>query len=133
VELFKRKDVVMSPEDEVRAVSAAWDEALVANDADAIARFMAEDWTFVSADGVTSKADIVGWIKSGRLRHDTMTSRSPDHAVRAGDAVVLTARKASTGVWDATPYTADEWISEIYVRTSGGWRCVLSHKSAATP
>ena len=120
----------MTVEDEVRAVSAAWDEALVGNDAALVASFMSDDWVYVGPSGPTSKADIIGWIASGRLRHHSMSVVGVDRVVSAGEAVVVTARKASSGLWDGVPYTADEWISEVYVQTDGRWRCVLSHKTA---
>lgn len=116
-------------EDEVRAVSTAWDEALASNDAALVASFMSDDWVYVGSGGVTLKADIIGWIASGRLRHHSMSVVGVDRVVREGEAVVVTARKASSGVWDGVPYTADEWISEVYVRADGRWRCALSHKS----
>lgn len=119
----------MTREDEVRAVSAAWDEALIGNDAPRVASFMTDDWVYVGPSGATPKADIIGWIASGRLTHDSMAVVGTDRVVRAGDAVLVTARKASSGTWDGVPYTADEWISEVYVRTDGGWRCALSQKT----
>ena len=122
----------MTFEDEVRAVSAAWDEALISNDAPLVASFMTDDWVYVGPNGPTPKADIIGWIGSGRLAHHSMAMVGTDRAVRAGDAVVLTARKASSGTWDGVPYVADEWISEVYIRTDGRWRCALSHKTAIT-
>ena len=121
----------MTLEDEVRAVSAAWDEALIGNDASLVASFMTDDWVYVGPDGVSPKSDIIGWIASGRLAHYTMTVLGADRVVRAGDAVLVTARKASSGTWDGVPYTADEWISEVYVRRDGRWRCVLSQKTGA--
>lgn len=116
-------------EAEVRAVSAAWDEALVGNDAARIAAFMTEDWVFVGPDGPTAKVDLVGWIASGRLVHHSMTAVGEGRVARAGDTVLVTARKASSGRWDGIPYTADEWISEVYVRVDDSWRCTLSHKT----
>jgi ketosteroid isomerase-like protein len=118
-----------SVEDQVRAVSAAWDEALVANDAPRVASFMTDDWVYIGANGPTSKADIVGWIASGRLAHHSMRVVGVDRVARAGDVVVVTARKASSGAWDGVPYTADEWISEIYVPTDGHWLCAFSQKT----
>lgn len=50
----------MSIEDDILAISAAWDAALVANDAAAVASFMADDWVYVGPGGATPKADIVG-------------------------------------------------------------------------
>jgi uncharacterized protein (TIGR02246 family) len=119
----------MGSEDEVRALSAAWDRALVANDPKRVASFMIDDWVYVGPDGVTAKSEIIGWIASGRLRHDRITSAGPEHVVHAGGTITLTARKASAGAWEGTPYTADEWITEVYVQTDSGWRCALSQKT----
>jgi uncharacterized protein (TIGR02246 family) len=121
----------MTVEDDVRAVSAAWAAALVRNDAALVAGFMTDDWVYVGPTGSTPKADVIGSIASGRLAHHTMTVVGGERVVRAGDAVLVTARKASSGTWDGAPYMADEWISEIYVRADGAWRCALSQKTPA--
>jgi ketosteroid isomerase-like protein len=123
----------MSVEAEIRAVCEARDAALITNDASRIASFMTADWVYVGPDGITPRADIIGWIASGRLAHDQMTTVGVDHVVRAGDAVVVTARKISAGVWDGGSYTADEWISEIYVQEDATWRCAFSQKSPVIP
>lgn len=120
----------MSIEDEVRAVSAAFDAALVTNDAAAVAAFMADEWVYVGPDGATPKADIIGWIASGRLAHHSMRAIGEERVRVYGDTAVVTARKASTGAWEGNAYAADEWISEVYVRRGGTWVCVLSHKCA---
>jgi uncharacterized protein (TIGR02246 family) len=122
----------MGVEDEVRAIAAAWDEALVRNDAPAIASFMSDDWVYVGANGITSKADIIDWISTGRLTHHSMDVVGTDRVAATGDSVLVTARKASSGTWDGAEYSADEWISEVYVRVDGRWRCALSHKTPAS-
>ena len=119
--------------DDVRAVSAAWDEALIRNDAPLVASFMTDDWVYMGPTGATPKADIIEWIASGRLAHHTMTVVGGERVALAGDTVLVTARKVSSGTWDGAPYTADEWISEVYVQTDGAWRCALSQKTAALP
>jgi ketosteroid isomerase-like protein len=119
-------------EADILAVSAAWDAALVANDADAVASFMANEWVYVGETGATPKLDVVGWIATGRLVHDSMRMVSQPRIAAYGDAAILAVRKASTGSWDGTLYAADEWISEMYVRRHGRWLCVLSHKSPAS-
>ncbi|WP_433381353.1 nuclear transport factor 2 family protein [Actinoplanes sp. CA-142083] len=121
----------MDSEDEVRALSAAWDQALVANDPERVAAFMTDDWVYVGPDGPTSKSDIIGWIASRRLRHDRMTTAGPQHVVRVGGMIALTARKTSAGAWEGNPYTADEWITEVYVPAGDSWRCALSQKTPA--
>ena len=121
----------MTVEDDVRAVSAAMDAALIGNDAGLIAGFMTDDWVYIGPTGATPKADIIGWIASGRLAHHTMTVVGEERVVPVGNAVLVTARKASSGTWDGVPYTADEWISDVYVRADGRWRCAFSQKTEA--
>jgi uncharacterized protein (TIGR02246 family) len=121
----------MSVEEEVRAASAAWARALVGSDAPTVAGFMTDDWVYVAADGITSRADIVEWITTGRLVHHSMEVVGEARVAAAGDSVLVTARKASSGTWDGVEYTADEWISEVYVVVDGRWRCALSHKTPA--
>lgn len=118
-------------ETELLVMSAAWDAALVDNDAGAVEPFMADEWVFVSPSGITPKAELIAWIATGRLAHHAMESIGPPRVAIHGDMAILTARKASSGMWDGASYTADEWISEVFVRREGRWTCVLSHKVAA--
>ena len=94
---------------------------------------MTDDWVYVGPDGAAPKADIIEWIASGRLAHHSMTVVGADRVIRAGDTVLVTARKRSTGRWEGVEYEADEWISEVYVSTDGRWLCALSQKTAADP
>ncbi|HET6743299.1 MAG TPA: hypothetical protein VFH76_30370 [Kribbella sp.] len=54
-----------------------------------------------------------------------------ERLARIGDVVVLTALKASTGSWEGNPYSAEEWISQVWVETPAGWRCAFSQKTDA--
>ena len=123
----------MTVEDEVRAVAAESDAVLIGNDADVIATYWTDDWVAVDAGGITPKSDIIGWIASGRLAHHSMTVVGGERIARVGDAVVLTARKASSGTWDGSPYTIEEWISQLYVRSEGRWLQAFCHKATVTP
>ena len=118
----------MDAEAEVLAVSAAWHAALIANDAEAFAGFVTDDWVYVGAAGPVSRADVIGSIASGQLAHHTMTTIGSPRVAVHGDTVIVTARKASTGAWDGVPYAADEWISEVFVLEGGRWRSALSQK-----
>lgn len=122
----------MTVQDEVLNRSAAWDAALISNDAARVADFMIDEWVYVGPTGATPKADIIAWIASGRLAHHTMTVVGEHRLVLAGDTALLTARKQSSGSWDGGPYQADEWISEVFVRVDGDWLCALSQKTDAS-
>ena len=123
----------MRVEDQIRAISDEWDAALIANDAGAVAGFMSDDWVFVGPTGVTPKREIIDWIESGRLAHHSMQVTGKVRIVVNGEVAVLTARKASTGTWEGTPYAADEWLSEVYVKQGRRWACILSHKCPGDP
>ena len=113
---------------EILACSSAWDTALLANDAQAFATFVTDDWVYVGPTGPTSRADLLSWIEAGRLVHHTMRTVGKPRVVVHGDAAIVTAHKTSSGTWDGSAYEADEWISEVYTRDDGRWRCVLSQK-----
>jgi ketosteroid isomerase-like protein len=111
-----------------------WGRAMVANDAEAIGRYMAEDWTIIGPDGnMSGKAAFLGLVQSGTLTHDTMDA--DDYKVRVyGDAAVVTARAVSGGKWQGQPFRSVERVSDVWVRQgSGEWKCVLTHLSRLGP
>lgn len=121
----------MTDEADVLAVSAAWDAALIANDATGFGGFVTDDWVYVGSRGATSGTEIIGAIATGRLVHHLMRTIGAPRVVVHGDTAIVTARKASSGTWDGLAYAADEWVSEVFVRQGGRWRCVLSQKCPA--
>ena len=118
-----------SAEDELIAIAHDWDRAMVGNDAEAIGRYMADDWVIIGSDGrVGDKATFLGLVKSGTLTHDEMTSE--DFHVRVyGDTAVVSARGVSGGKYQGQPFREVELSSCVFVRQAGEWRCVLTHLS----
>jgi ketosteroid isomerase-like protein len=114
---------------ELAATAAAWDEAMVSNDAEAIGRFMADEWVIVGTDGgTTDKRTFLEQVRTGRLRHDTMTTA--DIRVRLyGDVAILLATGVSAGMFQGRRFHEHERQSNVFVRTNGAWRCVLTHLS----
>lgn len=118
-----------SPEHQLRAVVHDWDQAMVRNDAEAIGRYMADDWTIVGSDGSSSdKATVLGLINSGVLSHDVM--QSEDVTIRVyGDAAVVIARGVSGGMYEGRAFRDVERQSNTFIRQGAHWRCVLTHLS----
>jgi ketosteroid isomerase-like protein len=114
---------------ELISVANEWDRAMVENDAEAIGRYMDDDWTIIGPDGsVGDKAIFLGPVKSEMLTHDVM--ESDDLKVRVyGDTAVLTARGVSGGKYQAQPFREVERVSCVFVKQEGQWRCVLTHLS----
>ena len=123
----------MSTEDELIRVAHDWDRAMVGNDADAIGRYMADDWAIVGSDGrVGDKAGFLALVRSGALTHDVMTSE--DLRVRVyGDTAVVVARGVSGGKFQGHAFREVERSSCVFVRQDGQWRCVLTHLSRIAP
>lgn len=118
-----------SAREEVIGVANEWDRAMVENDAEAIGRYMAEDWTIIGSDGsVGDKPTFLALVKSGTLTHDVM--ESDDLRVRVyGDTAVVTARGVSGGKYQGVPFREAERSSCVFVRQEGRWKCVLTHLS----
>ncbi len=115
--------------EELIRVAQEWDRAMVANDAEAIGRYMAGDWTIIGPDGsVGDKPTFLALVKSGGLTHDVMESN--DINVRVyGDTAVVTAWGVSGGKYQGQPFREVERSSCVYVRQEGRWTCVLTHLS----
>src|SRR5262245_26612443 len=116
-------------EEDVVRVAHDWDRAMVANDAEAIGRYMADEWVIVGPDGrMTDKPAFLSLVASGALTHDTMTTE--DAQVRVyGDAAVVVGRGISGGTYRGQPFREVERVSCVFVRRDGTWRCVLTHLS----
>lgn len=128
----------MTADDEagrIRALARAWADAIVANDAAAIGRYLTDDWVLVDADGIGSRGHFLGLVASGDLTHEAMDVVAGTERVRVhGDTAVHTARVTNTARFRGEVFHADEWTTDVYVRTPDGWRCAHSHVTpAATP
>jgi hypothetical protein len=88
---------------------------------------MAEDWKIVTPEGnVLDRLTFLGLIKSGDLTHEYMVSA--DTSVRAyRDAAVITARATSKGCFKGHPFSETERSTDVFVKQSGQWKCVLTH------
>ena len=116
-------------ETELIEAAHAWDKAMVANDAQAISRFMADEWVIVGPDGsVNAKNGFLSLVASGELTHDVMTSE--DVMVRMyGDTAIVIAKGVSAGNFKGQRFRETERASNVFVRRDERWQCVLTHLS----
>jgi ketosteroid isomerase-like protein len=106
-----------------------WGRAMVANDADAIGRYMADDWTIIGPEGtISDKRSFLELVRSGDLSHDVMDAANIQARVY-GDSAVLTMRAVSGGQYRGQPFRSEERVSDVWVRQADSWRCVLTHLS----
>ena len=58
-------------QDEVLRLEKEFSQAIVKNDAEAVGRFLADDWIIIDPDGgIVDKASFLEVIRSGVLTHD---------------------------------------------------------------
>jgi ketosteroid isomerase-like protein len=101
-------------------------KTVVSNDADAIGKFLADDWVIVDPNGnMIDKARFIGVIKSGILSHDLM--ESDDVQFRAyGDCAVVTALTRTKAKFGGQEFSTQERASDFFVKRSGHWQCVFT-------
>jgi ketosteroid isomerase-like protein len=114
-------------EQEILAVSEAWSKAIVANDAELIAQFMADDWIMVSERGISSKEHFLSFVRSGQLTHDSMDLAELGRISMYDDTAVLVGRVTNVAHFAHQTFNANEWTSDVFVRTGGEWKCVMTH------
>jgi ketosteroid isomerase-like protein len=115
---------------ELEAVGSAWAEAMVANDADRIGSFMADEWVIVSERGISTKDEFLSFVRSGALTHSKFESVDRPRVKTYGDTAVFTIRVVNTAHFGGQQHDADEWTTDVFVKRDGRWVCVLSHISA---
>jgi ketosteroid isomerase-like protein len=124
--MFNEEAAEHKTREELEALSAAWEQAIVANDAEAIGGFMAADWVIVSETGITKKDDFLAVVASGDLTHETF--KGEVMSVRQyGDTAIVTGRVGNNGAYKGRAFSADEWTTDVFVKSGGEWRCVYSH------
>lgn len=107
--------------DEILALSENWSRAIVANDADAIGEFCANDWILMSEHGMLTRDTFLSLVRSGELAHEAMDTAGVVAFHDHGDTAVLAARVTSVA------YSAGIDLSRtsgqvmfLFVRTASG-------------
>lgn len=109
----------------------AFNQAMISNDVERISRCVTDDWILVTPEaGPVPRSRILDVIGSGLLTHATMT-KVATHACVTGDIAWVTGRGQNTGTFNGQPMSADEYITDIYRKVDGTWRCMLTHLTPA--
>jgi len=116
---------------ELLKLSEEWAKAMVANDADRIGSFMADEWVIVSERGIAGKDHFLQFVTSGALMHSMFEMVGEPRVKFYGDTAVLSARVVNTAHFGGERFDADEWTSDVFVKRDGRWVCVLSHITPA--
>ena len=102
-----------------------WDQAMVSNDVEEIAKFMSDDWIIIGSDGITSKSSFLQLIASGALTHSRMDSDETNIRIY-GNTAILVSRGTSAGTYKGTDFSLYESSTNVFIKTEGFWLCVLT-------
>lgn len=119
-------------QDELVTVAKDWAAAIVSNDAERIAAFMADEWVIVSDSGISPREQFLSLVATGELTHSAMKLVGDARVRVYGETAVLTGRVMNTAHHRDRRFDADEWTTDVFVRRGGRWRCVLSHITPCT-
>jgi len=125
---------VGADDDAVAALVAARSAALVAGDAEAMARILADDFTYTNASGDTCDRDgyLAGYVTSPELVWQSQDSTGP--LVRVyGDTAVVTLDVSDRATWRGEPFGGEYRSLYVYVRRDGVWRCVAGQTTSRSP
>jgi ketosteroid isomerase-like protein len=122
---------MVSTEQELLKIGADWAAAMVANDADLIGSYMADDWVIVSERGISTREEFLSFVRSGQLTHSMFEMVGDARIKEYGETAVLSARIVNTAHFGGQQFDADEWTTDVFVRRNGGWLCALSHSTPA--
>lgn len=112
---------------ELEKAEEAFARAVVSNDVAEISSCISEDWILVTPKaGPIPRGRFLHVVEQGILSHDSMT-KDISHVRVYGDVAVVTGRGRNTGMFQGAPISADEWVTDVYVKTSDRWICTLTH------
>ncbi|NOU10737.1 MAG: nuclear transport factor 2 family protein [Nitrospira sp.] len=117
---------------ELEAVEETFNRAVVSNDVARISACISEDWVLVTPEaGPVPRERFLQAVEQGILSHDSM-SKDIGRVRVYGNVAVVTGRGRNTGMFKGAPISADEWVTDMYVKTDDRWICVLTHVTPAT-
>jgi ketosteroid isomerase-like protein len=104
-------------------------QALLANDADAVGRLLADDWVVISTHGgMADRAGFLAAIKSGAFTRKTI--ELSDARVRVyGNIALVTSKLKTSGAFGGKSFDVLERQTDVLLWQDGGWKSVLTHET----
>jgi uncharacterized protein (TIGR02246 family) len=123
-----------APADDQKAVAQLdvdYQAAVKRNDADAMAKILADDMILVSGRGVVYTAkDLIDGARKANVRWEHQDEVPGTQKVRVwGDTAVVTAKLWLKGNDGERDFDYQVWFSDTYVRIDGQWRYAFGQAS----
>ena len=113
----------------VTALNAQFQQAVKENDAATMDRILADDFILVTGRGkVFTKPELLEEVRNGSTVYEHQ--EDSQQIVRVwGTMAIITALLWAKGTNAGKPFDYQLWFSDVYVRTSNGWRYIFGQSS----
>ena len=124
-----------TPGEKVAALDTEYQAAVFKNDAETMARILADDFVLVLGNGtVYNKEDLLKEARAKSITYEQQTEIENSQKVRVwGNTAVVTAKLWIKGTREGKAFDRKLWFSDTYVKTAGGWKYVFGQASLALP
>lgn len=114
-------------------LDSQYQRAVKINDAAIMDRILADDFILVTGRGkVYSKSDLLKEARNGKTVYEHQ--EDTNQTVRVwGDTAVITGLLWEKGVSNGKAFDKKLWFSDVYKRTSHGWKYVFAQASIPLP
>ena len=117
---------------ELRDLSERWFRAWLEKDAATVERLMADDYVYVSPDGlVFDRQAILEIIRSPSYRLDQGTRTEVVVRALGQDAAAVRHHYQGSGSFEGTSFTDDQRCVMVWEKQAGQWRLVMDQCSFA--
>jgi ketosteroid isomerase-like protein len=123
-----------SAEAEIRKLMDAGQAALSKNDADAMDKIYADNYTLVNTDGsVQSRAERLASLRSGEAKYTSFSYSEPSIRVNPeGNGAVVIAKISMKGTFKGKSLDGDFRVMQVYSKTRDGWRQISAEATPIT-
>ena len=116
-------------EKEVRRLTDQWSKALLSQDAKALDRIFADDFTLSTASGnFRAKAEIIDSVKSGDIVA-TLCDYSDAEVRVYGETAITQGIGKEKGRFKGKDYSVVCRFTDVWLKRDGQWQCVAAHTS----
>jgi uncharacterized protein (TIGR02246 family) len=116
-------------EQAIAAIENSFGEVMTKGDVAAAEQVLANEWVEHGNGGVTTRAQVLGAMKSGAVKVESATVRDLRIAV-FGDAAVATMIMEVKGSFMGKPFPASQRGTDFFVKRDGRWQIVNTQNTA---
>lgn len=128
-------DSPKSDAETVAALDTEYQAAVEKNDADTMARILADDFILVLGNGtVHTKEDLLKEARAKSIQYEKQVEIDNSQKVRVwGNTAVVTAKLWLKYTYNGESFERKLWFSDTYVKTTNGWKYVFGQASLSLP